>query len=153
MFTSVYLKLCRKFAADILYLVASILYLVTQCLRQTYLRRVCSKLAANLICMVKVCCMLVAYTQQYCCRSFTLLQRVPNLNINIQRFWIMSAAILLQCLLQTCGKCLQKANIFSKGTTQHYTCTWIDVERVLCDFYFAQQECHIKKVLKLYISH
>ena len=27
----------------------------------------------------------------------------------------MSAAILLQCLLQTCGKCLQEANIFSKG--------------------------------------
>ena len=114
MFTSVHLKVCRKLAACLQQL----------CCRHSIfghpvfaadLRRVCSKLAANLICMVKVCCMLAAYTRQYCCKAFSLLQRVYNLNSNIQWGWSMSAAILRQCLLQTCGKCLQEANIFSKG--------------------------------------
>ena len=147
MFTSVHLKVCRKLAACLQQVCCR--HSIFGCRHSIFgypvfaadLRRVCSKLAANLICMVKVCCMLAAYTQQYCCRAFTLLQRVYNLNSNSQRFLSMSAAILLQCLLQTCGKCSQEANIFSKGVYGHsvFSCEIVPLIK------YKLVKCHIYK--------
>ena len=115
------------------------------------LRRVCGKLAANLICMVKVCCMLAAYTRQYCCRAFSLLQRVYNVDRNIQCVWS-------NCLQQYCCNvcCRPAANVCKKP---------IFSVRVLYIIYHTRKtgkhdefDClamyyHFVNVIKIYYNH